>query len=407
MTLTGGHSDLGGAQTLRGSNQSGMRAYNERLVLSLVRRHGVLVKTELARMTGLSAQTISVIMRELENETLLIRGEPIRGKVGQPSIPLSINPKGAFFFGLKVGRRSADMILIDFLGEIVDRRHIGYVYPTPESVIAFAQDGLDAMTAALHPAERARIAGLGVAMPFQLWNWQEEVGAPRDIMDRWRSVDLKSEIATLCPFPVYLENDATAACAAELIFGDRSAANRQDFIYFYIGTFVGGGIVLNGSLYAGRSGNAGAVGPMPVPGPNGRSQRLIDQASLLVLERMLAADGIDPAPLSRTSDDWSAFEPHVDAWIAIVAAGLAHAIVASISVIDFEAVVIDGGMPAAMRDRLIEQTRNAVSKHDLQGLEMPAIEAGTMGPIARAKGAASLPLFDKYLVDQHTLMREA
>ena len=73
----------------RGTNQAGMRAYNERLVLTLVRRHKALAKSEIARMTGLSAQTVSVIMRQLEADELLIRGEPQRGRVGQPSVPLS------------------------------------------------------------------------------------------------------------------------------------------------------------------------------------------------------------------------------------------------------------------------------------------------------------------------------
>lgn len=407
MAVTYGFADSGGSQSLRGSNQSGMRAYNERLVLSLVRRHGTMVKTELARLTGLSAQTISVIMRSLESEVLLVRGEPIRGKVGQPSVPLSINPKGAFFFGLKVGRRSADLVLLDFLGDVVARDHLAYPYPQPGAIIEFSRQGIARMTDNLDAVERRRIAGLGVAMPFQIWNWREEVGAPNDTMDQWQQVDLKAEIAALCPFPIYLQNDATAACAAELIFGPQSGSARQNFVYFYIGTFVGGGIVLNGSLYSGPSGNAGAMGSMPVLGPDGRSQRLIDQASLIVLERMLSAEGIDPAPLSRSPDDWSGLEGHAERWIETVASALAYAIVASISVIDFEAVVIDGGMPAALRDQLVEKTRLAMAKHDLQGLAVPAIEAGTMGPIARAKGAASLPLFDKYLVDQHTLMREA
>ena len=51
---------------LRGTNQSGMREQNERLVLSLVRQHGALAKSDIARITGLSAQTVSVIMRALE-----------------------------------------------------------------------------------------------------------------------------------------------------------------------------------------------------------------------------------------------------------------------------------------------------------------------------------------------------
>ncbi|WP_366656168.1 ROK family transcriptional regulator [Fodinicurvata sp. EGI_FJ10296] len=404
MVGAGGLTQPGGQQ-LRGSNQSGMRAYNERLVLSLVRRHGILVKTELARMTGLSAQTISVIMRALEAEALLIRGDPIRGKVGQPSVPLSINADGAFCLGLKVGRRSAELVLIDFLGTVRGKCRRAYRFPDPRAIITFVAEGMESLIDELDADLRQRIAGFGVAMPFQLWNWHEEVGAPADAMDQWRHVDMRAEIADVCSYPVYLQNDATAACAAELLFGDQTG--RQDFIYFYIGTFIGGGIVLNGSLYTGRTGNAGALGSMPVPGPGGKPEQLIDQASLLVLERMLLAAGQDPSPLWQASGDWAAIDDHVERWITAVARGLAHAIVASVSMIDFEAVVIDGGMPRDVRDRLVAATRRAIGAHDLQGLDMPEIEAGTIGSIGRALGAASLPLFDRYLVDQHTLMREA
>ena len=93
------------AASLRGTNQSGMRAYNERLVLSIVRRDDGLAKSDIARLTGLSAQTVSVIVRGLEADGLLMRGEPVRGKIGQPSVPMRLVPEGAFFFGLKIGRR--------------------------------------------------------------------------------------------------------------------------------------------------------------------------------------------------------------------------------------------------------------------------------------------------------------
>lgn len=394
-----------GVGRLRGSNQSGMRAYNERLVLSLVRRHGTLVKTEIAEMTGLSAQTISVIVRALEAENLLVRGEPIRGKVGQPSVPLSIDADGAFFFGLKVGRRSSDLVLIDFLGSVRGQLHCSYAYPDPAEVAAFVGEGLHALIEDLDEPMRERIAGLGIAMPFRMWSWHELVGAPSHVMDQWRQVDLRAVIAAICDYPVYLQNDGTAACAAELVFGGRSA--RSDFIYLYVGTFIGGGIVLNGSVFAGRTGNAGALGSMLVPGPDGRTEQLLDQASLIVLERMLTAASIDPSLLWRTPDDWGAIDGHVERWLDIVARGLAHAIVASISIIDFESVVIDGGMPASIRTRLVEATRRAILELDLQGLDVPEIDTGSIGPIARALGAASLPLFDKYLIDQNTLMRNS
>jgi hypothetical protein len=64
-------------------------------------------------------------------------------------------------------------------------------------------------------------------------------------------------------------------------------------------------------------------------------------------------------------------------------------------------------MPQAVRAALVIETRAAIAAMDLQGIDTPNVEAGSIGSIARALGAASLPLFDKYLIDQHTLMREA
>src|SRR5690349_5947523 len=80
----------------RGTNQSGVRVYNERLVLSLIRRHGSLPRAEIARLTGLSPQTITVIMRSLERDQLVAEQSRQRGKVGQPSVPFALNPDGAF-----------------------------------------------------------------------------------------------------------------------------------------------------------------------------------------------------------------------------------------------------------------------------------------------------------------------
>lgn len=83
------------AKDARGTSQLGLRLYNERLVLSLIRRHGALSKIELARLTGLSAQTVSVIVRALDSTGLVVPGEPQRGRVGQPMVPYTLQPGGA------------------------------------------------------------------------------------------------------------------------------------------------------------------------------------------------------------------------------------------------------------------------------------------------------------------------
>lgn len=384
----------------RGTNQAGMRAYNERLVLTLVRLHGQLSKSDIARMTDLSAQTVSVIMRHLESDKLLRRGEPQRGRVGQPSVPLSLDPEGAYFLGVKIGRRSLDLVLVDFVGTIRHRATQGYAYPTPAETVARVLAEVEVCTRLLGPAA-ARIAGLGLAQPFALWEWAETIGAPAEAMSAWRHTDIRAEIAMRLPWPIYLQNDATAACGAELAFGEH--AGLQDFIYFYIGAFVGGGLVLNGGLFTGRTGNAAALGSMPVPSATHRTEQLIDQASLVVLERRLRAAGLPVEPLYDPDADWSNFGAHLDEWIAIAARGIAHAIVAASAIVDFEAAIVDGALPKEVQARLLQSIGAELDTLDLSGIEPPQLRAGSIGPIARALGGASLPLFDRYLVEPHAL----
>ncbi|PWK68112.1 ROK family transcriptional regulator [Aminobacter sp. AP02] len=380
----------------RGTNQSGMREHNERLVLSLVRQSGALAKSDIARMTGLSAQTVSVIMRELEDEGLLLRQAPVRGKIGQPSIPMALDPDGAYFIGLKIGRRSAELVLIDFVGKTRAMLQNSYRYPTPRDTIDFVKSGIAQMRATLKREQDQRIAGLGVAMPFELWNWVDTAGAPREIMDEWRNRDIRSDLQALFGFPVYLQNDATSACGAELVFGD--IGTLRDFVYFYIGAFAGGGVVLNGRLFGGPTGNAGALGSMPVPGPGGKPTQLIDIASIAVLEKALNAKGIDAAYLWTSPEEWGELGPELDAWIATASYALAYAIVASASVIDFECAVIDGWMPPTIRARLVDAVQAAIGKIDVEGLRMPSVREGTVGIHARALGGASLPLSERFLI---------
>lgn len=387
-----------------GSNQVRVRAYNERLVLSLVRLHGSLSKADITRASGLSAQTVSVIMRSLEKDGLLLRGEPVRGKVGQPSVPMRLNPDAVYSFGVKIGRRSADVVLMDFVGRIRHQARKTYAYPKPDEIIGIIMSGMQRLEGQMTADERTRIAGVGIAAPFELWNWADEVGAPPGAMDAWRDFDLHAQVAERVRHPVYLQNDATSACGAELVFG--VGPSYPDFVYFFIGSFIGGGIVLNSAVFSGRTGTAGALGPLPVRGPNGENRQLLDIASIFVLEKLLLERGIDPQPLWYSADDWVDFGEPMEIWIRDTGAALAQAIVAAASVIDFGAAVIDGGFPAWVRARVVAATLDAVAKLDLQGVIIPDIIEGAVGAQARAIGGASLPIFARYLTDQSVLFKE-
>ncbi len=379
-----------------GSNQSSVREYNERLMLTLLRRVGSLTKADIARITGLSAPAVSVIVRELESEGLLVRGVPVKGKVGQPGVPMSIAEDGVLFLGLKVGRRSADLILINFIGKIIDRERVVYAYPDPDQVMLFVEQAMIKLTSRLDPQLRARISGMGIALPGYLWEWASNIGVKPSSMSAWKTIDLRQQLANLCNFPVYQQNDASCACGAENVFGTLELS--RDTLYFYIGHFIGGGVIIDGKLFVGQTGNAAAIGTLPVV-RQGRVGQLVDEASLAKLELLLQRGGSDPSFIFQDPENWPIAEPIIHQWVQNCARELTSAIVSACSIIDFQNVVLDGWLPRPILKKIVDGIQGSDQFNNWPGIVLPNVLTGSIGPDARSVGAASLPLSEKFLVN--------
>ncbi len=153
------------SRSSHGGNQVTVGQYNERLVISLLRRHGWLTKADLARHTGLSAQTMTVIVKRLVENDLLVQGDKQRGRVGQPSTPFGLNPRGAVSIGIKIGRRSLDLIAMGFDGVVIDRRTERFTVPEAQSTLALIREGLPPLIAALPEGLQTRILGLALPCP--------------------------------------------------------------------------------------------------------------------------------------------------------------------------------------------------------------------------------------------------
>ena len=380
-----------------GVNQRGVRDHNERLLISTIQRHGALPGSDLARLSGLSPQTVSVILRSLESEGFIKRGEPQRGRVGKPSIPMALSEDGVYSIGLKIGRRSADILLLDFVGNVRDRVKTTYQYPLPGTIFGCWQHGLETLLTKLTEDQRARICGVGVAAPFEIWKWHDSIGAPADEFAAWKGVDYAERLGELCDLPVFVENDATAACRAEHVYG--RGKDFSDYAYFFVGAFIGGGVVLNDSVYPGARNNAGAFGSLPMPKAGGGVEQLIDSASIYRLEAVMVEAGHDPAALWQEEPDWSGIDEVLQPWLDETGENLARAALAVCSVIDFEAVVIDGAFPVAIREALVERVRAALGRLDGRGLLLPTAECGSVGVDARGIGAASLPIFANFMLN--------
>ncbi len=379
-----------------GLSQRGVRDHNERLLLSLIQRHGGLPAADLSKRAGLSPPTVSSILRRLEAEGLVLKGEPVRGKVGKPSTPMRLSADGAYSFGLKIGRRSAELVLMDFTGGMRHERQLSYAFPIPQDIFDFVAASILEIKDSLTEEQIARICGLGVGAAFELWNWPGDKAQQRLEFVEWQAVDLRIELQRLTGLPVSLLNDATAACQAEHSFG--RGKEFRDYAYFFIGAYIGGGIVLDNTVYEGRQGNAGALGSLRSIGPNGESMQLVEMASIRQLEQRLHEVDLDPRMLWNDPDCWEKLTRYVDPWLGQTAQELSKAALSVCSVIDFEAILIDGAFPASIRQELIERVRRYVSTQDTRGLISPRIEAGSMGRKARAIGAATRPIDAQFML---------
>jgi len=398
---------VGRAVRSRGSNQVGVRQFNERVVLQAVRVNGALPKAELARLTGLTAQTIGVITTRLEEDHLLKRDAPVRGKVGQPSVPLGLNPDGAFAVGIKIGRRSADWLLVDFTGAVRERITLDYPFPDTGTLLPAIKANLERLLATLGPL-RSRAVGVGVAMPFHLGGWHRMLGLTEAQSRAWNEIDLGAEVQALTDLPVRFAKDTTAACVAELLQGRGREAHS--FLYLFVDTFVGGGLVIDSHLHRGLNGNAGAVASLPlqVAGPGEAAPpQLVTQASLWDLEQHFRAQGLDALAAYDARALQQPWAAATHAWTASAARALAHCVVSGTTFLDLEAVVIDGAMDRAVLDALIAQTSLRLREYNWEGLfDPPRLERGSIGADARALGGALLPLHANFAPEHGVFLKE-
>ena len=391
----------------RGSNQVGMRQFNDRVVLQALRVHGATPKAELARLTGLTAQTIGLITARLDEDQLLRREAPIRGKIGQPSIPLGLNPDGAFAVGIKIGRRSADWLLVDFTGAVRTRVVMPYAFPEVGTLLPALSTNLNTLLRSLGPL-RSRVVGVGVAAPFLLGGWHRMLGLSDVESDAWAHIDLGAEVQAMTDLPVSFAKDTTAATVAELVLG--RGRDITSFLYLFIDTFVGGGLVLHSHLHRGVNGNAGAVASLPLQtaaaGQGAAPPQLISQASLWDLEQRLREHGLDPAAAYDQRALQTPWLEHTQAWVASCAQALAQCVVSGTAFLDVEAVVVDGSLAPELLQLLLERTRAALAGYNWEGLfAPPRIEQGQMGPDARALGGALLPLHACFAPDRDVFLK--
>jgi len=390
-----------------------MGGFNQAALLEAIRLGaGTCTRADLARKTGLSAQTVTNAVRRLLDEGLVTEEDVKRQPgAGRPGTTLDIVPASRFAVGVHLDPASVVVVLLDLAGQVVATRSA----PTPESEEPGA--ALDVVVreieAVLEAAgvERERVLGVGLATPGPIDRDRGLVLDPPHLTT-WHDVPLRDEVARRTGLPTLLDKDVLAVAAAVVWF---PGARPTDAAVVYAGTGVAIGIVSGGEIVRGVSGNAGEAGHVNVGRPFGRCAcgrqgclGGVFSANAIhanAVERGIplrggAADAGSTATLraDRAVDELrvlaEAGDADVVAFLGETGAALGSALTTVCELLDLDTVVPSGPVWERLGPWLEPGLRSVLDAYPLPGHHpLRVLSAAGDGPVA-AVGAACLLLDD-------------
>lgn len=405
-----------------GSNLPRVGSYNFNVVLSSVQASDGISRVEIAARTGLTAQTVSVIVRRLIEQGIVEESGSLPSAGGKPRKTLRIIPTAAYAVGIHFDPIEMSIVVVDMTGQELAQAHNDIsLGEDPEALIAQGAQVAHKLLADLG-IPRDRVLGVGAACPGPIDQSQGLVTSPPR-RDRWTEVPIKRLLRDYIGFEVIIDNDANAAAIGERWAGH--GRNVSDFAFLYMGTGIGGAMFLSNNIYRGISLNAGEFGHISVE-PNGtpcycgnrgcleamcRPSAIVkDVHAELALGRdssLAALYARDPALVDHTAICLAAVQNDVVARHVIerVAEYLASCAVTIANALDVELLVLGGKgvthVAGIYKDKINEFLRSRPLARKTHTLRVAISELSTDGA---ALGAASLVLHTAYAPDSAALV---
>jgi predicted NBD/HSP70 family sugar kinase/DNA-binding XRE family transcriptional regulator len=372
-------------------SQTSLRAANRTLVVDVVREYGGLTQVELASATGLSAATVSTIVRELLAAGVVDIASTTRS--GRRAQMVTLARRVGLAVGVQVGHRHLRVALGDFTHEVLAEQslplpHEHRVDTTLDRAALLVVDLLERIGSGLDD-----VVGLGVGVPAPVDTATGMISV-RDIMRGWEDVDIGQVMAERLGRPVYVDNDANLGALAESTLG--ASSEYPDSVYVRASYGTGAGIVINRSLHRGFAGTAGEIGHQQLD-PQGAICRCGSRGCLdTVVGATALIDALRSAYGSLTLRDVITRARDGDRGCAQVvsdAGATIGGVVAGLAVAVNPQCVVVGGELAETGELLLGPLREAVLRRVLPNRIAPLdVVPGTLGPRAEVVGAMVLAL---------------
>ena len=396
---------------LIGTNLTYTKEYNLRIVHETIRLHGPLSRSDIARRTELSAQTVSNLVRTLMKFGLIMEADKRQEGRGAPSITLAVNPEGAYSVGLDFNRDHLTGVLVDLSGAVRQRIHHELHFPSPDEALDLMVETVEelARTAGI---SQDSLWGVGVGIPGPMRLDDDGSGSylinPK-AFPGWHDVPLEDWLEERLQLPVLLENNATAAAIGERWYG--TGQHISTFFYLYFDSGLGGGLIVQGQPYEGQTGNAGEIGYLPVVAdvmnlPPGVPPHVGEHFNLPRLYALLQEAGAD---VSRPNDLGSLFDdgfPPLLEWMDAAVNHLIHLTLAIEYLLDLDRIFFGGRLPhnilETLMQRVVEQLPNCRVDNDTT---VTTYRLGTAGVDAAALGVATLPIYEFFAPTHRLLLK--
>jgi predicted NBD/HSP70 family sugar kinase len=387
---------------LSGTNLERAGDHNQRVTLHAIRVNGPITRAELAKITGLTAPAIANITKRLLVEKLIQDAGRRRGGRGQPATKLVINPDSWFSIGLNVDRDHITMLVLDFEGRVRARESREQNFALPKDVEQFFRKGVGKLLAKVG-IENDRLVGVGVALPDDM----ARAALPQQPANYgvWGSTDVPALLGEVLHVPVFVENDAAAATMGEMQFG--LGKKYQTFFYVLITAALGGSLVIDGNHFRGAGGRSGELGMLRGRDATGHERQIQNIVSLSALYSRLAAQGIRvsaPHELTGLDDKGQAI---IGAWIEIAVDTLLDTMLAINCLMNPEAVLIGGRLPASIVDQIATRLNQRLEAYSAMVPAIAPVARAQLSDDAPAVGAAILPFSHRLLPSRTALMKVA
>ncbi|MCX7522632.1 ROK family transcriptional regulator [Microbacterium sp. STN6] len=372
-------------------SQTSLREANRARIVDAIKKHGGLTQVELAGVTGLSAATVSNIVKELTASGVLHTAPSTRS--GRRAQYVTLAHALGLVAGVHYSTRHMRVVLADVAHTVLAEHHL------PLAKDHRADNELDRATLLIADmlesvdSELDELLAVGIALPAPL-KTATGTTARGGILRGWDAVPVADVMERRLKRPTFVDNSGNLSLLAEARLG--AARGKSNVVFIDVGDGIGSGLLLAGAMFRGHNGVAGEFGHITIR-ENGPLCRCGNRGCLEAIAggpAVLEALKPEQGPLKLGDVVIRAMAGEAPFVRAIAEAGK-HIGVAAANVcnlLDPERLVV-GGELARAGELLLGPLRHAVERSIIVDEEsMPDVVQGQLGNRAAALGAMILAI---------------